>query len=113
MPKTFSYKNAKKKLLRYTHQINQRKTTPLSSSPIDRSLYPQTHITLYDKLTKLGIPIIQTTSQTIKNLKIITKRTNNETTSHAGIYSIPCKDCNKHYIVETLRNLEKRIYEHK
>ena len=47
-----------------------------------------------------------------KNLTNLTKRTNNETTSHAGIYYIPCKDCNKHYIGETQRNLEKRIYEH-
>ena len=51
--------------------------------------------------------------QTIKKLTNISKRTNNETTSHAGIYSIPCKGCNKHYISETQRNLEKRIYEHK
>ena len=67
---------------------------------------------LYDKLTKLGISITQTTSQTIRNLTNI-KRTNKETTSHAAIYSIPCKDCNKHYIGETQRNLEKIIYEHK
>ena len=32
------------------------------------------------------MPIIQTTSQTIKNLKDITKQTNNETTSHASIH---------------------------
>ena len=37
--------NTCKKLLRYTHQINQRKPTPQSPSPIDRSLYPQTYIT--------------------------------------------------------------------
>ena len=55
----------------------------------DLFLYPLTYTTnLYDKLTKLGIPIIQTTSQTIKNLT--NKRTNNKTTSHAGVYSIPC-----------------------
>ena len=36
---------ARKKLLRYTHQINQRKPTPLSPPPIDRSLNPLTHIT--------------------------------------------------------------------
>ena len=41
------------------------------------------------------------------------KLTNNETTFHEDIYSIPCKDCNKHYIGETERNLEKRIYERK
>ena len=67
----------------------------------------------YDKLTKLEIPIIQTTSQTIKNFTNITKQTNNETTSHTGIYFIPCKDCNKYYICETQYNLEKRIYKHK
>ena len=44
--------------------------------------------------------IIQTTWQIFKNLTNITKRTSNETTSPAGIYSIPCKDCNKHYIVK-------------
>ena len=37
----------------------------------------------------------------------------NETTSHAGIYSIPFKDCDKHYIGKTQHNLEKRIQEHK
>ena len=52
-------------------------------------------------------------TETIKNLTNITKWTNNETTSHTGIYSIPCKDCNKHYIYKTQYNLEKRIYEHK
>ena len=44
------------------------------------------------------MPVIQTTSRTIKNLTNIRKQTNNNTTSHVGIYSIPCKDCNKHYI---------------
>ena len=51
---------------------------------------------------------IQTTSQTIKNLTNISKQTNNETTSHAGIYSIPRKDCNKHYIGKTQHNLGKK-----
>ena len=50
------------------------------------SLPTKTHnITLCNKLTKLGIPIIQTTAQTIKNLTNIRKRTSNETTSHADI----------------------------
>ena len=93
----------------------KRKLTPLfpiTYRPI--SLPTNTHnITLYDKLTKLGIPILQTTSQTIKNPTNIIKRTHNETPSHAGIYSIACKDCNKHYISENQRNLETRIYEHK
>ena len=44
---------------------------------------------------------MQTLSKKIKNLRNISKRTNNETTSHAGIYSISCKDCNKHFIGET------------
>ena len=54
-----------------------------------------------------------TNSSQNKNLSHISKRTNNATTSHASIYSIPYKDCNKHYIGETQCNLEKRIYEHK
>ena len=33
--------------------------------------------------------------------------------SHTGMYSILCLDYNKHYICETQRDLEKRIYEHK
>ena len=65
----------------------------------------------YDKLTKLGIPIKQTTSQTIKNFTNISKSINNITTSHAGIYSIPCNDYDKYYIGETHRNLDQRIYE--
>ena len=69
---------------------------------------PNKHNNLLDhKLTKLGIPIILTTSHQLL------KRTNNAIISHAGIYSIPCKDCDKHYIDETQRNLEKKIYEHK
>ena len=66
-----------------------------------------THKSLNDKLTKLGIPIIQTAPQTIKHLTNISKRINSVTTSDTGIYSISCKDCDKHYIVETQRNLEK------
>ena len=99
-------------LLRYTHQINQRKTTPIYPSPIDRSLYLLTHITLYDKLTKLGIPIIKT----IKNLTNITKRTNNETSSHVRYIFYPMQR-----LQQTLhrrnptqsRKKKKRIHEHK
>ena len=56
---------------------------------------------------------MQTTSQTIKNLTIISKRTNNTITSHTGKYFVPSKDCNKYYIAEIQRNLGKIIYEHK
>ena len=41
------------------------------------------------------LSIIQTTSQTIKNLTYILKRTNKATTSQADIYSTPCKNRNK------------------
>ena len=34
--------------------------------------------------------------------------TNNATSSHTGIYSIPYKDCNKQYVDETQRYLQKR-----
>ena len=47
------------------------------------------------------------------NPTYIFQRTNNVTTSHAGIYSIPCKVCDKQYICETQQNIEKRIYGHK
>ena len=87
-------------------------TIPITHRPI--SVPSSTHnIALFDKLIKLGTPIIQTTPQTIKNLTNITKGTNKKTTTHAGIYSILCKDCNKHYIGEIQSNLEKCIYEHK
>ena len=56
---------------------------------------------------------MQTTSQTIKNFTNILKRTNNITTSYTGIYSIPCKDCDKYYIGGTQHNPEKSIYKHK
>ena len=49
----------------------------------------------------------------LKNLTKSSKRSNYATNSHAGIYSIPWKDCDKHHIGETQRNQEKRIYEHK
>ena len=41
-------------------------------------------------------PTIQTTSRTIKDLSNISKCTNNATTCHEVIYSIPWKDCDKH-----------------
>ena len=82
IPKDFHIKHLKKKLLRYTHQINLRKTTPPFPSHTSLTHNPTisiTHITnrhnkaLYNKLTQLRIPIIQTTSQTIKNLTSISK----------------------------------------
>ena len=107
--------NARKKALRMHSSNKPKKNNPtilithrLVSLPTNTH-----HITLNEKLSKLGIPIIQTISQTIKSLTNISKRSNNETTSHAGIYSIPSKNCNKHYIGETQHNLQKRIYEHK
>ena len=48
-----------------------------------------------------------------KKLINISKHTNSITTSHTGIYSILCKDSDEHYIGETQRSLEKRIYKHK
>ena len=60
-----------------------------------------------DIFTKLGILIIKTISQTIKNPTNISKRTNDIITSHVGIYSIPC-NCDKYYIGETQRNLDKK-----
>ena len=92
-----------KKTLNINSSNKLKKNTPtIILLPTDLSLYPLTHNkSLYDKLTKLGIPIIQTTSKTIRNHTNISKCTNNITTSHAGIYSIPCKDCDKHYIGET------------
>ena len=75
-------------------------TIPITHRPI--SLPTNIHNEpFYDKLTKLGIPILQTTSQTIKNLANISKCTNSITTFHSGIYSITCNDYNKYYIGET------------
>ena len=54
---------------------------------------------------------MKTTSQTIKNFTNISKRTNNLTTFHAGMYSILCNDCDKYYIDETQGNFDKRIFE--
>ena len=63
-------------------------TIPFTHRPISLS-YNTHNRPLYEKLTKLGIPIIQTTLQAIKYLTNISKHTNNITTSHAGNYSIP------------------------
>ena len=81
-------------------------TIPITYRSI--SLPTNAHKNLYDKSNKLGIPIVQTALKTIKNLTNISKRTSNTTTSHAGIYLIPGKDSNKHYISETKRTLEKK-----
>ena len=107
--------NTRKKALNIHSSNKLRKnnnTIPINHRPI--SLPISTHNKpIYDKLTKLGILIIQTTSQTIKNLTNIPNQTNNATTSHTGIYSIPSKDCYDHDISKTQCNLEKRIYQHK
>ena len=47
------------------------------------------------------------------NLSNMSKRIANINTSHAGLYSIPWKDCDKYYIGETQCNLVKMIYKHK
>ena len=75
-------------------------TIPITHRSISLTTNPY-NTPLYDKLTKLGILIISTTSQTIKSLTNISKCTNNITTSHAGICSILCKDCDEYYIAET------------
>ena len=107
--------NARKKALPIHSSNKLKKNTP-SILITHRPIFQPTNAhnkPLYHKLTKLGIPIIQTTLQTIKSPTNISKLTNNTATSHASIYSIPYKDSDKHYIGETQRNLEKRIYEHK
>ena len=78
-------KSKKKAKIQSSNKPKKNNTTiPIIHRPI--SLPTNTHnIALYDKLTKLGILTIQTTSQTIKNHINISKWTNNETTSHAGV----------------------------
>ena len=68
-----------KKLLIYTHQTKE-KQPHYFHYPQTISLPNNTHNKpRYDKLIKLGIPIIQTTSQTIKNLTNISKQTKHVT----------------------------------
>ena len=106
--------NARKKALNIHTSSKLKKNTP--TIPIThRTISLPTNIhnkPLYDKLTKLRIPIIQTTSQTITNFTYVFKYTNNITTFHASIYSILCNDCDKYYTGEAQCNLDKRIYEH-
>ena len=90
----------------YSHQLNLRKTLPQFLLLTDLSLYPLTYQHSYNKLTKLGITIIQTTSQIIKDFTTICKWTSNIITSHTSIYFIPCNDCDKYYIGKTQCNLE-------
>ena len=44
---------------------------------------------------------------------LVSNKDKNRTKRKAGVYRIPCKDCDKSYFGETGRNLETRIEEHK
>ena len=57
---------------------------------------------------------IKTKTHTKKTIKEIVKNTKNtDYLSNTGVYKIRCQNCNKFYIEEASRNLNKRIYEHK
>ena len=62
-------------------------------------------------MRKLDVQIAESTSTTIKDL--IKEKPKTIPKSDAGIYMIPCRDCNQCYIGETARTIKKRIYEHK
>ena len=63
-------------------------------------------------LNKAGVSVVQTSSMTIENI-LKKGRNKNQREEVAGVYSIPCKDCDKMYIGETFRGLKTRIREHK
>ena len=64
------------------------------------------------KETKLGITIIQTTSQTSQNEPTTKPPLTQAYTKPPLTQAYTCKDCNKHYISKTQCNLEKRIHKH-
>lgn len=59
-------------------------------------------------LKPLTINVAFKYNSSIKNILI-----KNSPPSESGVYKIPCKDCNKCYIGQTGKNLEKRKSQHK
>ena len=64
-------------------------------------------------LCKLDIQVATNTSTTIKDLTKKGREKQPPSQSKAGIYMVPCADCDQFYVGETARTLKKRIYEHK
>ena len=60
---------------------------------------------------KAGLKIATTSGRKIGELE--KDRKEGDVNNNSVIYSIPCKGCDKVYIGETGRGIEKRIYEHK
>ena len=113
---TYFILNAKKKALQSFSRNNKLKTNTPDTSLINRHLILPTHTKntiIYNTLNKLRIPTTLSTSQTIRETLKKTRHLSQTPTSKAGIYTIPCDNCNKVYIGETQRELKKRLDEHK
>ena len=84
-----------------------------NTNPILRHIILPQNSTITQIEKNLNHLSIKTTTHTTKTIKQITKNIskNTDSLSNAGIYKIRCQNCNKFYIEETCRNLNKRIYE--
>ena len=110
----FHIKCSKKTFIIHSSNKFEKNTLTIPISHRRISLPTNTHNKpLCDKLTNIGIPIFETTSQTIKNVTNISKRSKNITISHAGIYFFAWKYYDRHYIDKKTKQSRKRIYEHK
>ena len=64
-------------------------------------------------LSKAGINVVQCSSLTIDNIIKKGRKQRSTEDKVAGVYSVPCKDCERMYIGETFRGLNTRLREHK
>ena len=97
------------------HKIHNKKdTNQTNQETTKRITLPTNSITthLSKHLNKLDFNVTLQTSTTIRS--ILNKPHHNQTPpSEAGIYKVPCRQCDSFYIGETSRCLKKRIYEHR
>ena len=67
-----------------------------------------------NKSKQFNIKLVNTKGKTLGKLLNVQKKEEGETSNQAGVvYRVNCKNCDKFYIGETRRTIEKRMKEHK
>ena len=108
-PLTF-INNARRK----AHKITLNKTTNNTTSDLKKYItLPNNSATkiINQNLNRLGFTIVIKNTKTIGDL--IKTKHNSTTQEKAGVYQVPCADCDRVYVGETARSLHQRMYEHK
>ena len=73
----------------------------------DVSVYQR--IQLHTSLKPFDIQTVKNSSKTIRN--IIYNKNKNRIKFKVGVYTVPCRDCDKNHIGEISRSIQKPIYE--